>query len=86
MLTYSCRHCQRSSISSLKSISVIRYDQARFFIEAIRQDKLRIRKTHDPNHAKLYIFKIKDEIANLKSSFFITCSSKEQDITGKKVL
>ena len=55
------------SISSLKSISVIRYDQARFFIEAIRQDKLRIRKTHDPNHAKFYIFKIKDEIANLNS-------------------
>ena len=29
------------------------YDRARFFIEAIKQDKLRIRKTYDPNHAKL---------------------------------
>ena len=51
------------------------YNQARFFIEAIKQDKLRIRKTYDPNHAKLYIFKIKDELADLKKSFFITGSS-----------
>ncbi|MFC1897172.1 helicase-related protein [Chloroflexota bacterium] len=51
------------------------YDQARFFIEAIKRDKLRIRKTYDPNHAKLYIFKLKDELADLKKSFFITGSS-----------
>lgn len=51
------------------------YDQARFFIEAIKQDKLRIRKTYDPNHAKLYIFKIEDELATIKKSFFITGSS-----------
>lgn len=51
------------------------YDQVQFFIDAIKQDKLRIRKTYDPNHAKLYIFKIKDEYAKLKCSFFITGSS-----------
>lgn len=51
------------------------YDQARFFIEAIKQDKLRIRKTYDPNHAKLYIFKLKDELATIKKAFFITGSS-----------
>ena len=29
------------------------YNQARFFIDAIKQDRLSIRKTYDPNHAKL---------------------------------
>ena len=51
------------------------YNQAKFFIDAIKQDRLRIRKTYDPNHAKLYIFEIKDEDAWLKSKFFITGSS-----------
>ena len=51
------------------------YDQARFFIQAIKQEKLRIRKTYDPNHAKLYIFRLKDELATIKKSFFITGSS-----------
>jgi len=51
------------------------YRQALFFIDAIRNGSLRIRKTYDPNHAKLYIFKIKDELAHLKSAFFITGSS-----------
>ncbi len=51
------------------------YDQARFFIQAIKQEKLRIRKTYDPNHAKLYIFRLKDELTTIKKSFFITGSS-----------
>jgi len=51
------------------------YEQARFFIEAIKQDTLRIRKTYDPNHAKLYIFKLKEESAIVRSSVFITGSS-----------
>ena len=51
------------------------YEQSRFFIDAIKEERLRIRKTYDPNHAKLYIFKIKDEHATLKDSFFITGSS-----------
>ena len=63
------------SINSDDFDNQIFYDQARFFIEAIKQDKLRIRKTYDPNHAKLYIFKMKDELADLKKSFFITGSS-----------
>jgi len=63
------------SINSDDFDNQVFYDQARFFIEAIKQDKLRIRKTYDPNHAKLYIFKLKDELADLKKSFFITGSS-----------
>jgi len=63
------------SINSDDFDNQVFYDQARFFIEAIKRDKLRIRKTYDPNHAKLYIFKMKDELADLKKSFFITGSS-----------
>lgn len=63
------------SINSDDFDNQIFYDQARFFIDAIKQDKLRIRKTYNPNHAKLYIFKIKEELTSLKSSCFITGSS-----------
>src|SRR4030042_1122179 len=63
------------SINSDDFDNQVFYNQARFFIEPIKRDKLRIRKTYDPNHAKLYIFKIKDELADLKKSFFITGSS-----------
>ncbi len=51
------------------------YEQARFFIQAIIENKLIIRKTREPNHAKLYFFKMKDEQAILKPSCFITGSS-----------
>ena len=36
--------------------------QIRFFINLIKQDRLRIRKTFDPNHAKLFLFKIEDDL------------------------
>jgi len=51
------------------------YEQAKFFIQAIIENKLIIRKTREPNHAKLYFFKMKDEQAILKPSCFITGSS-----------
>jgi len=51
------------------------YEQSKFFINAIKNDRLRIRKTLNPNHAKLYIFKIKDELTTLKKACFITGSS-----------
>ena len=51
------------------------YEQAKFFIRAIIDDKLIIRKTREPNHAKLYFFKIKDDLSQLKKSCFITGSS-----------
>jgi superfamily II DNA or RNA helicase/HKD family nuclease len=63
------------SINSDDFDNQVFYDQARFFIEAIKKDRLRIRKTYDPNHAKLYIFKLKDELTTIKKAFFITGSS-----------
>lgn len=51
------------------------YEQAKFFIQAILDNKLIIRKTREPNHAKLYFFKMKDEHLDLKPSCFITGSS-----------
>ncbi len=50
------------------------YKQSKFFIELIKKDRLIIRKTLEPNHSKLYIFKLEDDqIA--RNSLFITGSS-----------
>ena len=49
------------------------YEQVRFFIELIKQGRLIIRKTFQPNHAKLYIFKL--EPSQVKKALFITGSS-----------
>ncbi|MCS7151091.1 MAG: helicase-related protein [Endomicrobia bacterium] len=50
------------------------YEQVKFFIELIKNDKLIIRKTLRPNHAKLYIFKLKqNQVA--RNTLFITGSS-----------
>ncbi len=46
-----------------------------FFIDLINSGQLQIRKTLEPNHAKLYIFKIKDSLATIRKSVFITGSS-----------
>lgn len=51
------------------------YERIKYYLSLIRADKLRIRKTLRPNHAKLYIFNIKDELKTLKKSVFITGSS-----------
>lgn len=45
------------------------------FINLITNGQLQIRKTLEPNHAKLYIFKIKDNLASIRKSVFITGSS-----------
>ena len=50
------------------------YEQARFFIDLIREGRLIIRKTHKPNHAKLYIFKL-NEMQIARRELFITGSS-----------
>ncbi len=50
------------------------YEQVKFFIDLIRKDKLVIRKTYNPNHAKLYIFKLEKEQIGRKN-LFITGSS-----------
>ncbi|MGB4095927.1 MAG: helicase-related protein [Bacteroidales bacterium] len=50
------------------------YDQVSFFNDLIKQDRLIIRKTYYPNHAKLYIFKLnQDQVAC--DRLFITGSS-----------
>lgn len=50
------------------------YEQVRFFVDLIRKDKLKIRKTYNPNHAKLYIFNL-DQSQVGRSNLFITGSS-----------
>jgi len=50
------------------------YEQVFFFIKLIQEDKLIIRKTYKPNHAKLYLFKL-DQSQVSKKSLFITGSS-----------
>ena len=49
------------------------YEQIDFFIDLIIKNKLIIRKTKEPNHAKLYIFEIEDK--TVQKSLFITGSS-----------
>jgi len=49
-------------------------EQFKFFIELIKNDRLIIRKTINPNHAKLYIFKL-NETQIGRSEIFITGSS-----------
>jgi len=46
----------------------------RFFVELIQEDRLLIRKTDYPNHAKLYIFKLEEGQVG-KKELFITGSS-----------
>ncbi|MCL4478231.1 MAG: phospholipase D-like domain-containing protein [Deltaproteobacteria bacterium] len=50
------------------------YEQVRFFLDLIKQDKLILRKTHEPNHAKLYIFKLTAGQVG-RNRLFITGSS-----------
>lgn len=65
----------RKSINSDEFDTKEFYERVKYYLSLIRQNKLRIRKTLEPNHAKLYIFNIKDELKTLKKSIFITGSS-----------
>ncbi|ODN30536.1 helicase-related protein [Fervidobacterium thailandense] len=50
------------------------YEQAKFFIDLLKSGRLVIRKTREPNHAKLYIFNLsKTQI--VRNKVFITGSS-----------
>ena len=51
------------------------YERVKYYMTLIKNDKLRIRKTLKPNHSKVYIFNIKDELKDLKKSVLITGSS-----------
>lgn len=45
------------------------------FIRLLEENRLEMRKTREPNHAKLYIFSMNDESRSLKEKVFITGSS-----------
>jgi SNF2 family DNA or RNA helicase/HKD family nuclease len=51
------------------------YEQAEFFIQAILEERLIIRKTREPNHSKLYFFKMNEVSCKVKPAIFITGSS-----------
>ncbi len=53
------------------------YNQVVFFLEMIEEGRLIIRKTENPNHAKLYLFKLNDAQADIQNmqGQFITGSS-----------
>ncbi|MBI2314933.1 DEAD/DEAH box helicase family protein [Candidatus Daviesbacteria bacterium] len=50
------------------------YEQVKFFIQLIKDNKLILRKTYEPNHAKLYIFRLEEEQIG-RNKMFITGSS-----------
>jgi superfamily II DNA or RNA helicase len=50
------------------------YQQLKFFLKLIVEDRLMIRKTYKPNHAKLYLFKLYKNLFNIQGEF-ITGSS-----------
>ncbi|MFA3783185.1 helicase-related protein [Melioribacteraceae bacterium 4301-Me] len=50
------------------------YEQVRYFIDLIKNDRLIIRKTYKPNHSKLYLFYLEESQVG-RSKLFITGSS-----------
>lgn len=57
------------------------YEQVGFFIKMIEEDRLIIRKTLQPNHAKLYLFELNEVQADLQNAKgqFVTGSSNLTD-------
>ena len=51
------------------------YEQVKFFIKLLEEEKLILKKTRYPNHAKLYLFKMNDSIREVLPNLFITGSS-----------
>jgi superfamily II DNA or RNA helicase/HKD family nuclease len=51
------------------------YKQAEFFLQLLKEGKLVLRKTKEPNHAKLYLFKTKESVKDILPHLFITGSS-----------
>jgi len=44
------------------------YEQVSYFLDLLQSGRLQIKKTLEPNHAKLYLFQIKDELRTLFES------------------
>ncbi|MFW0862064.1 MAG: helicase-related protein [Candidatus Komeilibacteria bacterium] len=51
------------------------YEQVNFFLKLIKENKIRIRKTREPNHAKLYLFRLNEQAGIGSRDIFITGSS-----------
>lgn len=64
----------KKSINSEQFDTAEFYEQVKFFVYLIEKNRLIIRKTIRPNHAKLYIFKLESEQVGRKN-LFITGSS-----------
>jgi len=64
----------KKSINTEKFDTKEFYEQVRFFVNLIKNDRLIIRKTLHPNHAKLYIFKLSSDQVG-RQTLFITGSS-----------
>lgn len=63
----------RESLSSENFDTREFYERISFFIQMIKEDRILIRKTREPNHAKIYLFH--DEDNPYKKKMFITGSS-----------
>lgn len=64
----------KKSINSDDFDNQLFYEQSKFFIKMVIDGRLIIRKTYEPNHAKLYIFKLEEDQVGRKT-LFITGSS-----------
>ena len=51
------------------------YTQVYFFLKLLEEGKLVLKKTKNPNHAKLYLFKFNEELKEVLPNLFITGSS-----------
>jgi len=65
----------RSAVNTAEFDTKEFQEQVQFFLELIREERLIIRKTESPSHAKLYLFNLKDEHKLLREKLFITGSS-----------
>jgi len=62
------------------------YEQVSYFLELLENGCLKIKKTLEPNHAKLYLFKVKDELRTLLSADDGENKSAGKFITGSSNL
>lgn len=65
----------RLALNDKNQDNEIFYTQIEFFLKMLIEGRLDIRKTKNPNHAKLYIFKYGEEFKKIGDGSFITGSS-----------
>ena len=62
------------------------YEQVAYFLELLENGRLQIRKTLEPNHAKLYLFQVKEELRTLFQSNLPENETVGKFITGSSNL